>query len=148
MELQTVYNALLAPCSTDRRTHFGNFFSRTGKINKAKPSRKGLYLWGGVGRGKTHLVDYFFKLIPSKKKLRLHFHRFMQLVHEDLATLKHVEDPLQTVAKNLSHKADIICLDEMHVNDITDAMLLGKLFEHLFEQNVVLVTTSNRPPQD
>ena len=148
MELQEVYNTLHAPYTSDNRIRFGNFFSIVGKKPKAKPIKKGLYLWGGVGRGKTHMVDYFFKLIPTEKKLRLHFHRFMQIVHEELATLKHVADPLHEVAKHLANKADIICLDEMHVNDITDAMLLGKLFEHLFDNEVVLVTTSNRPPQD
>lgn len=149
-ELQTVFNTLLVPHTPPpkKRGRFGKLFSLPNKKPTVRPIRKGLYLWGGVGRGKTHMVDYFYKLIPTDKKLRLHFHRFMQVVHEDLAMLKHVADPLEEVANNLAAKTDIICLDEMHVNDITDAMLLGKLFEHLFNKGVILVTTSNRVPSD
>jgi cell division protein ZapE len=101
-----------------------------------------------VGRGKTYLVDFFYKELPIKRKLRLHFHRFMQIVHEELNQLASTVDPLEMVAKNISKKADLLVLDEMHVNDITDAMLLGQLFKYLFEQKVVLVTTSNIPPHD
>ncbi len=90
---------------------------------------KGLYLWGDVGRGKTHLIDCFYKMLPGNKKLLFHFYRFMQLVHEELHALNGVSEPLQLVAKNISDKANVLCLDEMHVNDITDAMLLGRLFE-------------------
>lgn len=147
--LQVVYNDLLKPHPHHtNKKRFSNFFSIVGKKTEKHPLRKGLYLWGGVGRGKTHLVDYFFRLIPGNKKLRLHFHRFMQIVHEELKQHKHIEDPLKQVAQHLASQTEIICLDEMHVNDITDAMLLGKLFEYLFEQGIILVTTSNRPPHD
>ncbi len=146
LQLQRIYNNVLSPAPAGTVSHFSKLFSRTNTRQQPSLLQKGLYLWGGVGRGKTHLVDYFYKLLPDKQKLRLHFHRFMQLVHEELQTLDGVSDPLQKVSKNIADKARILCLDEMHVNDITDAMLLGKLFQHLFEQGVVLVTTSNYPP--
>jgi cell division protein ZapE len=145
--LQEVVNTLL---SSNKYDHQPSFFKRLFPLFSphATPIRKGLYLWGGVGRGKTLLVDYFFRLVPIDKKLRLHFHRFMQLVHEELATLKHVSDPLKVVADKLAGRIDLLCLDEMHVNDITDAMLLGQLFKYLFDHNIILVTTSNYAPQD
>ncbi|CAA6810186.1 MAG: ATPase, AFG1 family [uncultured Thiotrichaceae bacterium] len=152
VDLQRVYNDVVRvqnepTRSPPTRSRFGNLFSIVS--SKAKPKKdyvKGLYLWGGVGRGKTHLVDYFYKLLPDDMKLRLHFHRFMQLVHEELKQQGSVEDPLHEVAKNIAAKSHILFLDEMHVTDITDAMLLGRLFEHLFELGLVLVTTSNVPP--
>ena len=144
-ELQMVYNHLISDSSSLQQSSFASLFIRP-KIIKSEHA--GLYLWGGVGRGKTHLVDCFFNQLPIKKKLRLHFHRFMQLVHEELKLLDGVEDPLKQVAKNLSNRAKLLCLDEIHVIDITDAMLLGRLFQHLFDLNVVLVTTSNFHPDD
>lgn len=106
----------------------------------------GLYIWGGVGRGKTHLVDLFFDALPEPRKQRLHFHRFMRWVHDELKTLKAVESPLDIVAERLSERCRILCLDEMHVNDITDAMLMHGLLSGLFSRGVTLVTTSNVPP--
>ena len=149
LELQQVYDALLhtptdlveEKSAFDRLLSFGS----TKKVTP-KPLVKGLYVWGGVGYGKTHMVDFFFKHLPIEKKMRLHFHRFMQIVHEELKQLSHIENPLKQVAKSFSKKARILCLDEMHVNDITDAMILSKLFTHLFEFGVTLVTTSNIPP--
>ncbi len=146
LELQPIYNTLLAPSNTAKTSFFKRFLPLL--ANKSKPIKKGLYIWGGVGRGKTLLVDYFFNLVPTKRKLRLHFHRFMQLVHEELGALKHIEDPLAVVAKKLAGRIELLCLDEMHINDITDAMLLGKLFEHLFANNIILVTTSNYQPKE
>ena len=107
---------------------------------------KGIYIWGDVGRGKTFLVNYFYHLLPIEKKIRLHFYRFMQLIHEELETLKHESDPLKAVALKFASKARVLCLDEMLVNDITDAMLLGRLFQYLIKQKVILVITSNLPP--
>lgn len=109
---------------------------------------KGLYFWGGVGRGKTYLMDLFFDALPYEKKSRMHFHRFMQKVHSELSSLKDVSDPLQIVADRFKQQADIICFDEFFVSDITDAMILGTLFEALFERGIVLVATSNIPPKD
>lgn len=144
LQLQKIYNEALIQTSKKNTFYFDKLFSHL----NSRECKKGLYLWGGVGRGKTHLIDCFYKMLPGRKKLRLHFHRFMQLVHEELHTFSGISEPLNTVAKNIAKKADILCLDEMHVNDITDAMLLGRLFEHLFEHGVVLVTTSNIPPKD
>lgn len=107
---------------------------------------KGLYVWGGVGRGKTHLVDLFYEDLPIKEKLRLHFHRFMVLVHRELKKHPGVQDPLELVADEFAGEYRLLCLDEIHVHDITDAMLLGELFRHLFERGVTLVTTSNVEP--
>jgi len=106
----------------------------------------GLYLWGGVGRGKTHLCDLFYDAVPIKEKRRFHFHRFMQRIHDDLRALGDVEDPLKLVADQWASEARLLLLDEIHVNDITDAMLLGRLASELFDRGVTLVTTSNVPP--
>ncbi|MGI9335960.1 MAG: cell division protein ZapE [Gammaproteobacteria bacterium] len=109
---------------------------------------KGLYLWGGVGRGKTHLMDLLFESLTVSAKLRLHFHEFMHGVHGELKTLAHRQDPLQIVADRLAAKAGVLCFDEFHVADITDAMLLGRLLDALFDRATVLVTTSNSSPDE
>ena len=108
---------------------------------------RGLYLWGGVGRGKTCLVDSFFDTLPFDRKLRLHFHRFMQRVHAELRALGHQANPVDEVARRLG-ECRILCLDEFYVSDITDAMLLHKLLTGLFCNGVTLITTSNIPPDD
>jgi len=108
----------------------------------------GLYIWGGVGTGKTHVFDLFYDGLPFRDKLRLHFHRFMFLVHEQLRGLDDVESPLEGVADHFAGRARVLCLDEMHVNDITDAMIMGGLLRGLFERGVTLVTTSNVAPRD
>ena len=107
---------------------------------------RGLYVWGGVGRGKTHLVDLFFRAPRLDSKLRLHFHRFMQLVHEELNALSVREDPLRVVAARIAERARLLCLDEFYVSDITDAMILDRLLAGLFENGVTLVATSNIEP--
>lgn len=107
----------------------------------------GLYLWGGVGRGKTHLCDLFFDALPIERKQRLHFHHFMQQIHDDLRELGAVENPLQLIADNWASRVRILLLDEIHVNDITDAMLLGVLLSELFNRGITLVTTSNVRPE-
>lgn len=106
----------------------------------------GLYIWGGVGRGKTYLIDVFFDSLPFSEKLRIHFHRFMQSVHCELKSLGKEADPLGWVAERLSQRVRILCLDELHVGDITDAMLLGNLLAALFKRGVTLVATSNEAP--
>jgi len=117
--------------------------------SKQQPSSiKGLYFWGGVGRGKTYLVDTFYDCLAFNNKTRVHFHRFMHRVHEELKTLHGQSDPLKIIAERFSKETCIICFDEFFVSDITDAMILGTLFEELFARNVILVATSNIIPDD
>ncbi len=113
--------------------------------NGHKPVR-GYYFWGGVGRGKTFLMDLFFESLPFDDKMRMHFHRFMQMVHEQLRQLDDIENPLVTVADSIAAENTVICFDEFHVADITDAMILAGLLEALFKRGVTLVTTSNEHP--
>jgi len=109
---------------------------------------KGLYLWGGVGIGKTFMMDCFYQCLPFQEKMRMHFHQFMQLVHHELKKYQGEKDPLQFIAKDISSQAMLLCFDELFVSDITDAMLLGRLFRALFQRGVCLVTTSNTEPDD
>ena len=106
----------------------------------------GLYIWGGVGRGKTWLMDLFFENLPVRRKQRVHFHRFMQRVHHSLQAQGQVRDPLPRVAAEWAANCSVLCLDEFFVSDIADAMLLGGLLENLFKNGVTLVTTSNIAP--
>jgi cell division protein ZapE len=110
------------------------------------PLPRGLYLWGGVGRGKSFLMDSFYLCVPLTKKRRVHFHHFMRDVHRELDELKGQEDPLMLVAKRIGERYRLICFDEFHVNDIADAMILGRLLEGLFENRVMLTMTSNYHP--
>lgn len=116
----------------------------------AKPQEpvQGLYMWGGVGRGKTWLMDLFFHSIPGERKLRLHFHRFMLRVQEELVALQGQENPLEIIADGFKNEADMLCFDEFFVSDITDAMLLGTLLQALFARGITLVSTSNIPPDN
>ena len=107
---------------------------------------KGLYFWGGVGRGKTYLVDTFFECLPGDRKLRVHFHRFMHKVHDELKALAGEPNPLEKVADHFKRDVDIICFDEFFVSDITDAMILGTLMQALFARGITLVATSNIEP--
>lgn len=116
-----------------------------GKRKHAEPV-KGLYFWGGVGRGKTYLMDNFYESLPFENKMRAHFHRFMRRVHQDLVDLKGEKNPLEKVADRIAAEARVICFDEFFVSDITDAMILGTLFEHLFARGITLVATSNIVP--
>lgn len=122
----------------------------------------GLYLWGGVGRGKSMLMDIFFELAPVEDKSRIHFHAFMIDVHERIARWRNMskserkddpsfarrdgDDPITPVARQIAAKANLLCFDEFHVTDITDAMILSRLFESLFEQGITVLATSNRHP--
>jgi len=106
----------------------------------------GLYLWGGVGRGKTYLMDSFYETLPFDSKLRTHFHRFMRRVHRDLKALDGHKNPLDQVAGQIATQARVLCFDEFFVSDIADAMILGTLMQALFERGVTLVATSNIPP--
>ena len=125
----------------------GFFSSLLGKEKKAIREIKGLYLWGGVGRGKTYLMDIFFHCLPGERKMRMHFHRFMQMVHRSLYTHRGKKNPLELVAAEICNKADVLCFDEFYVSEIGDAMILGNLLEAMFTNGIVLVTTSNIPPE-
>ncbi|HET8876338.1 MAG TPA: cell division protein ZapE [Casimicrobiaceae bacterium] len=109
---------------------------------------RGVYLWGGVGRGKSLLMDSFYATVGIRRKARVHFHAFMRDVHAALALLSDEADPLARVAAQIANRYRLICLDEFHVDDIADAMILGRLVEGLFANGVVLVVTSNYAPDD
>lgn len=114
---------------------------------KAKPTvPKGLYMWGGVGRGKTWMMDMFYDALTNDRKMRQHFHHFMQRVHRELNKLQGKSDPLEKVADIIHEEAVIICFDEFFVSNVSDAMILGDLFTMLFNRGVTLVATSNIEP--
>ncbi|RRJ85522.1 cell division protein ZapE [Aestuariirhabdus litorea] len=120
-----------------------------GLLKKKRPEPlKGLYFWGGVGRGKTYLVDTFYDSLPFEQKMRTHFHRFMRRVHHELTDLKGEKNPLIIIARRFAGEARVICFDEFFVTDITDAMILAGLFSELFNLGVTLVATSNIVPDD
>jgi len=151
-QLDRIYQALLqipavsAPAGGLR----GKLSRLLGKGGETAPQRpvQGLYMWGGVGRGKTWLMDMFFHSLPGDRKMRLHFHRFMLRVHEELTELQGQENPLEIVADGFKAEIDVLCFDEFFVSDITDAMLLATLLQALFARGITLVATSNIPPDD
>jgi len=137
--LQRIHDELAA----SQKPHFLNKW-----LPKKRKSIHGLYMWGSVGIGKTWLMDIFYQTLPTDKKIRMHFHRFMQQVHEQLKTLQGQADPLMHLAKKLAAQTQIICLDEFLVTDIVDAMILANLLRALFAEGITLVTTSNTAPDD
>ena len=114
-------------------------------LNRA-PIPRGVYMHGGVGRGKSFLMDCFFRAVPLKRKTRLHFHEFMREVHRELQALKGVVDPLDELGRRIARRFRLICFDEFHVADVTDAMILHRLLAALFANRVSIVTTSNFHP--
>ncbi len=118
------------------------------KIGFSQPPIRGLYIWGGVGRGKTYILNMLYKSLPGSRKKRVHFHQFMQSIHEQLSKLKGQVNPLDLLAAQLASEIKILFIDEFHVQDIADAMLLAGLIKPLFENEIILVTTSNIPPKE
>ena len=118
------------------------------KLISRPPIPRGVYMYGGVGRGKSFLMDCFFNAVPLQRKTRLHFHEFMREVHRELAELHGTVNPLQELAKRMARRYRLICFDEFHVSDVTDAMILHRLLEALFENRVSIITTSNFKPDD
>ena len=108
---------------------------------------KGVYMWGGVGRGKTWLMDQFYDAVPFRRKTRMHFHHFMQHVHKELNKLSGQRNPLDAVADQIYKNAVVICFDEFFVSNVTDAMILSDLFQKLFERGITLIATSNIAPE-
>lgn len=142
-KLQALYDELVASQAASSKgisAIVGRWFKKD-----VTPVR-GLYFWGGVGRGKTYLMDNFYESLPFKEKMRSHFHRFMKRVHEELKTLDGEKNPLEIVASRIAKEAKVICFDEFFVSDITDAMILATLLDGLFRRGVTLVTTSNIVP--
>lgn len=148
--LEALFQALVAPASTRHGalTNLWQAVRRSAAPAKQNMPIPGRYLWGGVGRGKTWVMDLFYHSLPLEAKLRQHFQHFMQMIHTELTALKGNPDPLRIIANRLAARYRVICLDEFHVNDITDAMLLHGLLASLFEQGLVLVVTSNHHPDE
>ena len=137
--LQELYKKLMQQAK--RQTGIQKLFNKRKVI-------KGLYLWGGVGTGKSYLMNTFYNCLTFSQKKRLHFHEFMRQVHHDLTQFQGEKNPLDIIAKNWAKQCYVLCFDEFYVKDIADAMLLGNLLTALFKQGVCLVATSNREPND
>ncbi len=118
------------------------------KLLVRPPIPRGVYMYGGVGRGKSFLMDCFFQAVPLTRKTRLHFHEFMREVHRELQELKGIADPLEELGKRIARRFRLICFDEFHVADVTDAMILHRLLDALFRNRVSFVTTSNFHPDE
>lgn len=138
--LESLYQALMG-----FKTARGNKIRR---LISAPALPRGVYFWGGVGRGKSFIMDCFFAAVPYKRKKRIHFHAFMHQIHAELRHHAGKADPLVPVAERIAKETRLLCFDEFHVSDIADAMILGRLLELLFEKGVIFVMTSNYPPDN
>lgn len=136
-ELDRVWQELMQRYKASKKA-FGRFRRQT--------SPHGVYMWGGVGRGKTWLMDQFYDAVPFRRKTRMHFHHFMQYVHKELNKLSGQRNPLDLVADQIYKNAVVICFDEFFVSNVTDAMILSDLFQKLFQRGITLVATSNIAP--
>lgn len=138
----------LETCAHQWGHYKGQRSSTLKKFINRPPIPRGVYMYGGVGRGKSFLMDCFYAAVPLKRKARLHFHEFMREVHRELAAMQGTVNPLDQLAKRMAKKYRLICFDEFHVSDITDAMILHRLLKALFDNGVGMVTTSNFTPDD
>lgn len=150
-ELSRLYDEIQAYGKTLPGSSTNGFAANLKKwftTSKTVNAPQGVYIWGGVGRGKTYLMNLFYENAPTNFKWRVHFHRFMLWVHEQNGQLADEQDPLKHIARQVSAKNRLICLDEFMVTDIADAMILYRLLKHLTDQGVVIVTTANLKPDD
>jgi cell division protein ZapE len=142
-ELQSLYEQLIQAQQKEQ-----SFIGKVSTMfSSSRQPVKGLYMWGGVGRGKTYLMDTFYAALPFTQKKRTHFHRFMAWIHDELEENKGTVDPLSSIIDTLSRHCRVICFDEFFVTDITDAMILANVLDALFSRGVSLVTTSNIEPK-
>jgi len=140
-QLDEIYSQLTIPSKPEN-----SFFKGLFKKKQSTPPVRGLYMWGGVGRGKTYLMDLFFDSLPFENKKRVHFHRFMQSIQDELKDMRDLQNPLQIIAQTSAKNIRVLCLDEFQVHDIADAMILAGLLQALFNNGVSLITTSNTKP--
>jgi cell division protein ZapE len=138
--------AALERCETEWADYKARRSNALTKLIRRPPIPRGVYMWGGVGRGKSFLMDCFFQAVPLTRKTRLHFHEFMREVHRELQDLKGTVNPLDELGLRISRRYRLICFDEFHVADVTDAMILHRLLQSLFDNRVSIVTTSNFEP--
>ncbi len=139
--LDVIYSKLLYPAK-QKKGFLQTLFAKDKPIQPVT----GLYMWGGVGRGKTYLMDLFFDSLPFTEKKRIHFHRFMQGIQDELKGMRDLQNPLDIIAEKAAKNIRILCLDEFQVHDIADAMILAGLLQALFDRGVSLITTSNTQP--
>lgn len=138
----------LERCATEWAAYKTKRSSKLKKLVNRPPIPRGVYMYGGVGRGKSFLMDCFFDAVPIQRKTRLHFHEFMREVHRELRELSGMANPLQILGQKIAKRYKLICFDEFHVAEITDAMILHRLLDALFHNGVGFVTTSNFKPED
>ncbi len=138
--------AALQRCQDEWAAYKARRSNAVTKLLVRPPLPRGVYMFGGVGRGKSFLMDCFFQAVPLTRKTRLHFHEFMREVHRELQELKGIQDPLEELGKRIARRFRLICFDEFHVADVTDAMILYRLLDALFKNRVSIVTTSNFHP--
>ena len=138
--------AALERCARDWQAYLAQRSSALRKLINRPGIPRGVYLYGGVGRGKSFLMDSFFSAVPLRRKVRLHFHEFMREVHRQLQDLQGIVNPLDELARKMATRYRLICFDEFHVSDVTDAMILHRLLSALFDRGVGFVTTSNFHP--